>query len=137
MRIGLVAGCWDLLHAGHCLLFKDAKEYCDQLIVCLQTDPTIDRPGIKNSPVQTLYERYIQLEAIKYVDKIVPYQTEQELLDILKTNKLDVRFIGADYLGEEFTGKDYCLKNDIEIHYIQRDHEYSTSELRKRTKNSS
>ena len=130
MTIGITASTFDLLHAGHVLMLKEAKEVCDYLICALHVDPSLERPT-KNRPVQTLYERFIQLEAVKYVDKIIPYQTEDELMNILLTNNINVRIIGEDYAGKPFTGDE--LK-DIKIYYNNRKHTYSSTELRKRIK---
>ncbi len=129
MKIGFTAGAFDLCHAGHMLMFKECKEHCDYLIVGLHTDPTIDRPE-KNKPVQDIEERKAQLEAVKYIDKIVLYDTEKELYDLLKKNDLgvNVRIIGADWKGKLFTGHDLPL----EIIFNTRDHGYSSSNLRKR-----
>lgn len=126
-RIGFVCSSFDLLHSGHVLMLKEAKEHCDYLIAALQTDPTIDRAW-KNKPVQTVFERYVQLEACKYVDQIVPYATESELLDILQSYHIDVRIMGEEYFGKEFTGKEL----DIPIYFNKRRHSFSSSDLRKR-----
>ena len=131
-RVGFTASCFDLFHAGHVLMLRDAKEYCNFLIVGLQSDPTLDRPDTKNQPIQDMYERYIQLEACKYVDAIYVYSTEDDLMNLIKTQPIDVRFLGDDYCGEDFTGKDYCLQNDIDLVYLQRKHNYSTTNLRNR-----
>lgn len=129
-RVGIVASCFDLFHAGHVLMLMEAKENCDRLVVALQSDPTIDRPE-KNKPVQALSERYIQLEACKYVDQIIPYDTEEDLYNLLAGYDWDVRFLGMDYFDrEEFTG---CSLN-IPIHYCSRKHHYSSSGLRDRIK---
>lgn len=128
-KIGIVFSAFDLLHAGHVSMLREAKENCDFLIVGLQTDPTIDRPE-KNQPVQSLVERYIQLDGCKYVDKIVPYQTERELVEILHSTKVHVRFLGDDYEGKKFTGDKYCEQKGIKIYYISREHSYSSSHLR-------
>lgn len=130
-RVGITFGAFDLLHAGHCLMLQEAKAQCDYLIVGLQTDPTIDRPS-KNKPVQSLVERYIQLKAISVVDEIIPYQTEAELLEIIKAIPIDVRIIGADYLNKDFTGKDLADELGIETYYNRRDHAFSTTDLRLR-----
>jgi glycerol-3-phosphate cytidylyltransferase len=129
-RVGITASCFDLFHAGHVLMLQEAKEQCDRLVVALQTDPTIDRPE-KNKPVQSLVERYIQLEGCKYVDQIIPYTTEEDLLNILQCYDWDVRIIGEDYYGKRFTGDDL----GIETYYNSRRHGFSTSELRKRIEN--
>ena len=126
-KIGITFGAFDLLHAGHCLMLQDAKTVCDYLIVGLHTDPTIDRPQ-KNKPVQSVFERYVQLKALAVVDEIIPYQTEAELLDILHSIPVHVRIIGADYLGKDFTGRGL----DMEIYYSSRDHSFSSSDLRVR-----
>ena len=127
-RVGIVASCFDLFHAGHILMLMEAKDHCDRLIVALQSDPSVDRPE-KNKPVQALSERYIQLEACKYVDQIVPYDTEANLYNLLAGYDWDVRFLGMDYIDrEEFTGSDL----DIPIHYCARRHNYSSSGLRER-----
>jgi glycerol-3-phosphate cytidylyltransferase len=131
-RVGIVASCFDLFHAGHVLMLMEAKDECDRLVVALQSDPTIDRPE-KNKPIQALSERYIQLEACKYVDQIVPYDTEADLLNLLKGYDWDVRFLGDDYYDRtDFTGYDL----DIPIHYCSRKHDYSSSSLRDRIKKS-
>ena len=130
-RVGIVASCFDLFHAGHILMLMEAKDHCDRLIVALQSDPSVDRPE-KNKPVQALSERYIQLEACKYVDQIVPYDTEADLYNLLAGYDWDVRFLGMDYIDrEEFTGSDL----DIPIHYCARRHNYSSSGLRTRILN--
>ena len=127
-RVGIVASCFDLFHAGHILMLMEAKDHCDRLVVALQSDPTIDRPE-KNKPVQGLSERYIQLEACKYVDQIVPYDTEADLYNLLAGLDWDVRFLGMDYIDRtDFTGYDL----DIPIHYCSRRHNYSSSGLRER-----
>lgn len=130
MKIGITFSAFDLLHAGHIKMLEDAKRQCDYLICGLQTDPTLDRPE-KNKPVQTVVERYIQLEGCKYVDQIVPYATEQDLEDVLKSFKIDVRIIGNEYREQSFTGKEYCEDNGIELYYNSRDHRFSSSDLRR------
>ncbi len=129
-KIGFTCSCFDLLHAGHILMLKDAKEQCDKLIVGLQTDPTIDRPE-KNKPIQSYEERYIQLEAVKYVDEIIKYETENQLYGILYDLMPDVRILGSDYKGGYFTGIDI---HGIDIYYHHRDHDYSSSGLREKIK---
>ena len=131
MIVGFTASTFDLLHAGHVSMLREAKNQCDYLICGLQVDPSIDRPE-KNSPVQTLVERYTQLSAIKYVDEIIPYQTEDDLLDILNMVDIDVRIIGAEYKDTSFTGRATCAKRGIEIYFNKRDHRFSTSDLRSR-----
>ena len=124
--IGITASAFDLLHAGHILMLREAKSICDYLICALQTDPTLDRPN-KNVPVQTYMERYIQLDAVKYVDEIIPYSTEEELLALLNHLPVDIRIIGEDYYDKEFTGKDI-----VTVHYNKRRHELSTTNLKQR-----
>ena len=129
---GITASTFDLLHAGHITMLKEAHNQCDYLICALQTDPTIDRPTSKNKPIQSLVERYIQLEAVKYVDEIVVYQTEKDLEDILLTLPIDVRILGVEYADKPFTGKQICIDRGIELVYNKRDHSFSSSSLRKR-----
>ena len=131
MKVGFTASAFDLLHAGHVAMLEEAKENCDWLIAGLQTDPTIDRPE-KNKPVQTITERFIQLRACKFVDEIYVYATEADLMDLLSILPIDVRIIGSDYIGKDFTGKQFCIDNNIDIHYNRRSHKLSTSELRNR-----
>lgn len=130
MKIGFVCSAFDLFHAGHIMMLKEAKSQCDYLIVGLQTDPTLDRPE-KNKPVQSVFERFVQLDACKYIDEIVPYATEKELYDILLSYPINVRIIGEEYHGKPFTGHDI---EHIEIHFNKRRHSFSTTELRKRVK---
>jgi len=132
MKIGFNCSSFDLLHAGHVTMLKMEKELCDYLIVALQIDPTIDRPGIKNKPVQSAYERYVQLQACKYVDEILIYETEYDLLQLLQTQTIHIRFLSEEYLNRDFTGKQWCISNGIELYYHKRQHNYSSSELRKR-----
>ena len=130
MRIGITFSAFDLLHAGHIKMLEDAKRQCDFLICGLQTDPTLDRPE-KNKPAQTVVERYIQLKGCKYVDQIVPYATEQDLEDILRSFKIDVRIVGDEYREKNFTGRAYCEEKGIELYFNSRDHRFSSSGLRK------
>ena len=132
MRVGITFSTFDLLHAGHIGMLREAKANCDYLIVGLQSDPTIDRPDTKNKPVQTMVERYAQLNALHLVDEIVPYQTEQDVIDILELFQLDVRFLGEEYKLTDFTGKDICQERGIALHFNKRDHRFSSSDLRKR-----
>ena len=132
MKIGITFSTFDLLHAGHVAMLREAKSQCDYLIVGLQSDPTIDRPKEKNKPIQTMFERYLQLTALKYVDEVVPYQTEQDCEDILSTLNIDVRIIGEEYKHTTFTGRKICAKRGIEIRYNKRDHRFSSSDLRER-----
>jgi glycerol-3-phosphate cytidylyltransferase len=128
MRIGFTCSTFDLFHAGHVMMLKEAKKQCDYLIVGLQTDPTIDRPDTKNKPVQSLFERFTQLNACKYVDEIIPYSTEQELMDILLSYPIDIRIIGEEYKDKHFTGREL----DIEVYFNSRKHSFSTTNLRQR-----
>ena len=129
--VGFTASTFDLLHAGHIAMLREAKEHCDYLICGLQVDPSIDRPE-KNKPVQTLVERWAQLQAVKYVDEIIPYQFEEDLEDIMKMFHIDKRIIGAEYKERHFTGKELCTQLGIDIYYNRRDHRFSSSDLRKR-----
>ena len=129
--VGLTASTFDLLHAGHCAMLREAKDHCDYLVCALQVDPSIDRPE-KNAPVQTLVERWMQLQSVKYVDEIIPYQTEDDLRDILQMFAFDVRIIGQEYKSQKFTGRDICEQRGIKIYYNKRDHRFSTSDLRNR-----
>ena len=133
MRVGITFSTFDLLHAGHVLMLKEANKQCDYLIVGLQLDPSIDRPS-KNEPSQSIIERYIQLKGSKYVDEIVPYVLEQDVEDILQLFNIDVRIIGEEYKDVDFTGKDYCKKNGIEIYYNSRNHRFSSTEIKTRLK---
>jgi len=126
-KIGFTCGAFDLLHAGHVVMLQEARSKCDHLIVGLQTDPSIDRAE-KNKPIQSLYERYIQLSAVKYVDEIIPYDTEQSLLDLLESTKIDIRFVGEDYKDKSFTGDNLPIK----VIYTNRKHSFSTTSLRNR-----
>jgi glycerol-3-phosphate cytidylyltransferase len=130
MKIGITFSAFDLLHAGHIKMLEEAKRQCDYLIVGLQTDPTLDRPE-KNRPVQTVVERYIQLKGCKFVDEIVPYATEQDLEDILRSFKIDVRIVGDEYREQNFTGRMYCEEKGIELYFNTRDHRFSSSGLRR------
>ena len=132
MKKGFTCGTFDLCHAGHVLMFKECKQFCDYLIVGLQTDPTLDRHD-KHKPIQSLEERQIQLEAIKYIDEIVIYATEKDLYELLAKNELgiDVRILGEDWKGKHFTGDDL----PIETVFNSRSHTYSTSDLRQRILN--
>lgn len=131
--IGFTASTFDLLHSGHITMLREAKENCDYLICGLQIDPSLDRND-KNSPVQTVVERYVQLSAVKYVDEIIVYQTERDLEDILEMFHIDVRVLGEEYREKDFTGKDICKKRGIQLHFNKRDHRFSSSSLRKLVK---
>ena len=134
MIIGFTCSAFDLLHAGHVAMLREAKSQCDYLICGLQVDPSLYRKE-KNSPIQTIVERYTQLQAIHYVDEIIPYQTEKDLEDILEMYAIDVRILGEEYIEKEFTGKDICEKRGIQLYFNTRDHRFSSSDLRKRVKN--
>lgn len=131
MIVGFTASTFDLLHAGHILMLREAKSQCDYLICGLQVDPSVDRPQ-KNRPVQTLVERYAQLSAVKYVDEIVCYQTEQDLEDILGLYPINVRVMGIEYKDKDFTGREICKRRGISIYFNTRDHRFSSSDLRAR-----
>jgi glycerol-3-phosphate cytidylyltransferase len=131
MKVGFTASTFDLLHAGHISMLREAKQHCDYLICGLQTDPSVDRPE-KNRPIQTIVERYIQLNAVGYVDEIIPYATEEDLKDILSMLQIDVRILGEEYRDKEFTGKDICRKRDVQLFFNKREHRFSSSDLRKR-----
>jgi glycerol-3-phosphate cytidylyltransferase len=134
MKVGFTASAFDLLHAGHVQMLREAKEQCDYLICGLQTDPSFDRKE-KNKPIQTVVERYTQLKALSYVDEIIPYNTEEDLKDLLTLYTIDVRILGVEYKTQEFTGKDICQKRGIDLYFNKRDHRFSTSDLRKRVCN--
>jgi glycerol-3-phosphate cytidylyltransferase len=133
MKIGFNCSSFDLLHAGHVTMLKQEKQMCDYLIAALQVDPTIDRPGVKNKPVQSIYERYVQLQACKYVDEILVYSTEYYLLQMIMTQTMHIRFLSEEYKDRDFTGKQYCIDHGIEIYYHPRKHDFSSSDLRQRT----
>ena len=130
--IGITFSTFDMLHAGHIAMLSEAKNHCDYLICGLQTDPTIDRPDTKNKPVQSIVERQIQLAACRYVDEVVVYQTEQDLIDLLLILPLDVRILGVEYADKPFTGNDECDSRGIQLVFNGRDHSFSSSSLRKR-----
>ena len=134
MIVGFTASAFDLLHAGHVQMLREAKEQCDYLICGLQMDPSIERKE-KNAPIQTIVERYTQLKAIGYVDEIIPYCSEEDLKDILTLYNIDIRILGDEYKTEDFTGKDICRTRGIELYFNKRDHRFSTSDLRKRVCN--
>jgi glycerol-3-phosphate cytidylyltransferase len=131
MKVGITFSTFDLLHAGHIQMLREAKDHCDYLICGLQMDPSKDRPN-KNSPVQTIVERYSQLKGVKYVDEIIPYGSEADVEDILTMYQLHVRILGEEYRDKEFTGKDICRRRDIDLYFNKRDHRFSSSDLRKR-----
>lgn len=131
MKVGITFSTFDLLHAGHIQMLREAKEQCDYLICGLQLDPSVDRPE-KNSPVQTIVERYTQLAGVKYVDEIIPYASEKDVEDILTMYHIDVRILGDEYKELDFTGKDICKKRGIQLYFNKREHRFSSSDLRKR-----
>jgi glycerol-3-phosphate cytidylyltransferase len=130
-NIGFTCSTFDLLHAGHVVMLEEAKRHCDYLIVGLQVDPTLDRDH-KNAPIQSIVERQIQLSAIKYVDEIVIYNTEADLEDLLLTLPINVKVMGEEYKGKDFTGKQICKDRGIKLVYNGRDHSFSSTSLRKR-----
>lgn len=132
-KIGITCSTFDLLHAGHVVMLEEAKRHCDYLIAALQVDPTQDR-DTKNKPIQSVVERQIQLAAVRFVDEIVVYNTEKELDDVFLTLPIDVRIIGEEYKDRDFTAKKICYKRKIEIIYNKRDHSFSSTDLKKRTK---
>ena len=130
--IGFTCSTFDLLHAGHITMLEEAKHHCDYLIVGLQNDPTLDRPDSKNPPVQSIIERQKKLAAVKFVDEIIVYNTEQDLVDLLLTLPIDVRVLGDEYKNKDFTGKDIAKQRGSKIVYNGRDHSFSSTSLRKR-----
>ena len=131
-KIGVTFSTFDMLHAGHIAMLSEAKNHCDYLICGLQTDPTIDRPETKNRPIQSIVERQIQLAACRYVDEVVVYQTEQDLVDLLLILPIDVRILGVEYQHINFSGMEECAMRGIELVFNGRDHSFSSSSLRKR-----
>jgi glycerol-3-phosphate cytidylyltransferase len=131
MKVGFTCSTFDLLHAGHIIMLREAKEQCDYLICGLQVDPSQDRAE-KNAPIQTVVERYTQLKGVEYVDEIIPYGTELDLEDILSMYPIDVRILGEEYRDKTFTGRAICNKRGIDLHFNKRDHRFSSSDLRKR-----
>jgi len=131
MKIGITFSTFDLLHAGHVAMLREAKTVCDYLICGLQVDPSLDRPE-KNKPVQTLVERYVQLSGVKYVDEIICYQSEADVVDILEMFNIDVKIMGSEYRDKDFTGKDVCKRKGIQLYFNNRAHRFSSSDLRKR-----
>ena len=128
MKKGITFGAFDLFHAGHVLMLQEARTVCDYLIVCIQTDPSIDRES-KNSPIQSLIEREIQITACKYVDEVMVYTTETDLMEILDSVDWDVRVLGDEYQDKDFTGRDKYLNK---CYFNKRPHTFSSSELRQR-----
>ena len=131
-KIGITFSTFDLLHAGHIAMLAESKNHCDYLICGLQTDPTIDRPDSKNPPVQSIVERQLTLGACRYVDEIVVYSTEQDLIDLVLTLPIDVRILGVEYEDTNFTGRNEGAGRGIQHVFNKRDHSFSSSSLRKR-----
>ena len=133
MKVGITFSTFDLFHAGHVKMLEEAKRQCDYLIVGLQLDPSIDRPE-KNAPSQSIIERYIQLKGSKHVDEIVPYVSEQDIEDVLRSFKIDVRIIGDEYETKQFSGRQYCEEKGIGLYFNKREHRFSSSALRTHVK---
>jgi len=131
MKVGLTASTFDLLHAGHIAMLREAKSQCDHLICALQVDPSTDRPE-KNAPVQSIVERYAQLSAVTYVDEVLVYCTEEDLLDIIQMYPIDLRILGEEYRDKDFTGKEECRRLGVQLYFNKREHRFSSSDLRKR-----
>lgn len=129
--VGFTCSAFDLLHAGHVAMLRECKQHCNFLIVGLHVDPTVDRPS-KNKPVQSVYERYMQLKGCEYIDAIIPYETEEDLINIMAIEPIDIRFVGVEYKDTYITGQDICEKRGINIVYNERYHMYSSTELRSR-----
>ena len=134
MDIGFTCGAFDLLHAGHIAMLKECRDNCDYLIIGLHTNPTIDRPTIKNKPIQSVYERYLQLKGCEYVDVIIPYDTEKDLENLLCIEDIHIRFIGEEYNdpNTDVTGSYICDERSIKLYFTSRKHTFSSSELRNR-----
>jgi glycerol-3-phosphate cytidylyltransferase len=130
-RVGFTCSAFDLCHAGHISMLEEAKSQCEWLIVGLQNDPTADRPS-KNRPVQSIVERFIQISALKFVDEVIPYNTEKDLEDLLLMLPIDVRILGDEYKDKNFTGKDICVRRGIDLYFNRREHSFSTTDLRRR-----
>lgn len=133
MKIGITCSTFDLLHAGHVLMLEECKNHCDFLICALQLDPSLDRPG-KNKPIQSIFERWVQLNGVRWVDQIIPYSTEKDLEEIFKSLPINVRILGEEYREKQFTAKEICEKRGIKIVYNKRPHDFSSSDLRHRIK---
>ncbi len=132
MKIGFIASAFDLLHPGHLLILEDAQNNCDHLIAALHSDPSIDRPGVKNKPLESLFDRYMRLKYAlgDFPSDIVPYDTEEDLYNMIITMKPDIRFLGHEYKDSQFTGKNL----DIQIKFVERLHKWSSSALRNKLK---
>ena len=129
-KIGLTVGTFDLFHAGHVAMMREAKDHCDYLIVGLVSDPTISHPKTKNKPIQTMFERWLQVSSCRYVDLIVPINTEEEIVQIIQTLRPNIRILGEEYQDKDFLGKELC-----ENYYNFRKHAFSSTELRTRISN--
>tara|TARA_Y100000780_G_C13541913_1_gene361858 strand:+ start:26 stop:487 length:462 start_codon:yes stop_codon:yes gene_type:complete len=127
VKIGFTCSTFDLFHAGHIVMLQESKSLCDYLVCGLLTDPTIDRPDTKKKPVQTAFERYVQLSSCRYVDEVIPFSTEQEIIDMVLSIQPDIRIVGEEYRDRDHTGKGLCP-----VHYNKRKHSFSSTSLRKR-----
>ena len=127
VKIGFTCSTFDLFHAGHIVMLQESKSLCDYLVCGLLTDPTIDRPDTKSKPVQTAFERYVQLSSCRYVDEVIPFSTEQEIIDMVLSIQPDIRIVGEEYRDRDHTGKGLCP-----VHYNKRKHSFSSTSLRKR-----
>ena len=128
--VGFTAGAFDLLHPGHLYFLSECSKRCDELWVGLHTDPSIDRPTTKSKPVQSVFERFTQLSSTKFVSQVIPYDTENDLINMMGVLDIDIRFLGSDYKNQPITGLDNCQTRGIVIEYINRAHDYSSSGLR-------
>ncbi len=127
VKIGFTCSTFDLFHAGHIVMLQESKSLCDYLVCGLLTDPTIDRPDTKKKPVQTAFERYVQLSSCRYVDEVIPFSTEQEIIDMVLSIQPDIRIVGEEYRDRDHTGKGLCP-----VHYNKRKHSFSSTSLKKR-----
>lgn len=127
VKIGFTCSTFDLFHAGHIVMLQESKSLCDYLVCGLLTDPTIDRPDTKSSPIQTPFERYVQLSSCRYVDEVIPFSTEQEIIDMVLSIQPDIRIVGEEYRDKDHTGKGLCP-----VHYNKRRHSFSSTSLRER-----
>lgn len=125
MKTGFTCGVFDLFHAGHVLMLKECKEKCDYLIVAVNRATSFNSEinVNKNIPIFSIEEREMILKSCKYVDKVIIYSTEQELINIMEVEKINIRFLGNDYNGKKITESN----KKIELIYINRDHGLSTS----------
>tara|TARA_R110000796_G_scaffold72455_1_gene163777 strand:+ start:2232 stop:2654 length:423 start_codon:yes stop_codon:yes gene_type:complete len=130
MKVGITFSTFDLFHIGHIKMLEEAKKQCDYLIIGLQIDPSIDRKN-KNKPTQSIVERYTQLKCCKYIDEIIPYVYEKDIIDIIQTYNIDIRIIGEEYKYKMYTGKNECKELGIKLYYNKRQHRFSSTNLRK------